>query len=82
MDISDLLQRPEFAQFAKQLDHEMEMFATPSLILQMTSYRGTYDGARIWFYSANTAFEGKRPYDVCLEGNRAHLSSYLKSQLE
>ncbi len=78
MDIDDFLKRRQFQVLDEVLTREMEGTAGDELVSQMNETFETPEKARDWYFSFNTALGGKRPYDVCKEGNPDLVKTILK----
>ena len=72
MNIDDLLRGRQFQsseELEKYLSGEMEKTAGEDLISQMNEVFETPEKARAWYFSNSRALSGKRPYDLCQNGD-------------
>ncbi len=69
MDIDDLLLDPQFKVLDSFLTKEMHRLSDEHLMEDMRDVFSEDAYARNWFYSSLQTLDGKRPYDLCKEGN-------------
>ena len=77
MNIDDFLKRKKFRNLDEYLTDEMHKRAGDDLVSQMIDVFETKEDARNWFYSPLIALGGKRPYDLCKEGNIQEVENEL-----
>ena len=77
MDIGDILKSERFGALDKYLTDEMNATAGENLISMMRSVLGSEEKIRNWYFSEHMALGGKRPYDLCKEGNREKVEDEL-----
>ena len=82
MNIDDLfdgfLKQEKCKSLNKYLTHTMYNSADKDLVSRMLDvFDEVEDDALNWFYSPLTATGGKRPYDLCKEGNSQEVEKIL-----
>lgn len=78
MNIDDFLQQESFKCLDEHLTKEMYNSAGKNLVSRIIEVlEVTEVEARDWFYSSRIALGGKRPYDLCKEGNSREVEKIL-----
>ncbi len=78
MNIDDFLKRKQFQVLDEYLTSEMNRTAGEDLVSRMKDvFEAREEEVRDWYFSNIGALGGKRPYDVCKEGNSQEVEKIL-----